>query len=385
MSTGAPEPPDEEDGDDAVRTADAQASLPEVARLRLGAGAFSSALSVPELAACAREFHLLGTAVALEGGRPPPAVWTTFLAGSRLAKLFEAGLLPVSVVGAFAAVSVRPVCATEHQRLGSMDPIGTVDPYGEIRQLSDAHMEARRVARDRLRGAAGRRRLSPSRSAGLPRPSGWLHRDHRHAPGHPGPSLSRRQAAPGAHPHGQIVVSGSGDRRGPSREGDARHVFPFPPFGSPSGELLAAFAQGEAPDHDSHPRSQPSDPVTSDLSIDETLLLHSVGWEPVDLVCGASVTAIAKGTFAIGWDGTAYAPLACTRAVATAVDRIGEECHNARAAGIVGVKLDFAVEAHLVTVVMVGTSVRPVTERFAGQTFVSNLSARDFCLLQSAG
>jgi hypothetical protein len=32
--------------------------------------------------------------------------------------------------------------------------------------------------------------------------------------------------------------------------------------------------------------------VTSDLSIDEALLLHAAGWEPVDLVCGVAVVSV---------------------------------------------------------------------------------------------
>ena len=37
--------------------------------------------------------------------------------------------------------------------------------------------------------------------------------------------------------------------------------------------------------------------ATSDLSIDETLLLHSIGWEPVDLVFGVSWWSIPWGVW----------------------------------------------------------------------------------------
>ncbi len=98
-----------------------------------------------------REFHLLGTAVVMDGQPPPERVWSTYLAGSKLGKLYEAGLAPVSVVGAFAAVTVLPVCVTEIQEQGRWDTYGVVSPYGEITQLSDAHTAARRLARDHVK------------------------------------------------------------------------------------------------------------------------------------------------------------------------------------------------------------------------------------------
>lgn len=102
-----------------------------------------------------REFHLTGTAVVVDGEPPSDQVWTTFLAGQRLAKLLEAGFVPVSVVGTVGAVTVLPVCVTELREGGRFDPTGVVNPEGEIAQVSDAHMAARRVARDRIRGRLG--------------------------------------------------------------------------------------------------------------------------------------------------------------------------------------------------------------------------------------
>ena len=98
-----------------------------------------------------REFHLLGTAVVMDGQPAPERVWSTYLAGSKLGKLFEAGLAPVSVVGAFAAVTVLPVCVTEIQEHGRWDTYGVVSPFGEITQLSDAHTAARRLVRDHIK------------------------------------------------------------------------------------------------------------------------------------------------------------------------------------------------------------------------------------------
>lgn len=109
----------------------------------------------PLLGPDVREFHLLGTAVVLDGAPPPERPWSTYLAGSKLGKLFEAGLEPVSVVGALAAVTIVPSCVTELQEHGSFDRYGVVSPIGEIIQLSDAYTAARRLARDHVKSTLG--------------------------------------------------------------------------------------------------------------------------------------------------------------------------------------------------------------------------------------
>lgn len=126
---------------------------------------------------------------------------------------------------------------------------------------------------------------------------------------------------------------------------------------------------------------------TSDLSIDETLLLHSIGWEPVDLVAGAAVVAIPPSTFVLGWNNTDAASASYTRAVRAAVDRLEGEARQGNAAGVIGVHVEFEVHPHQVTAILVGTAVKPSpqTARHAGPHFVSDLSTRDFCLLHNAG
>ena len=123
---------------------------------------------------------------------------------------------------------------------------------------------------------------------------------------------------------------------------------------------------------------------TSDLSIDETLLLHSIGWEPVDLVSGVAVVAIPPSTFVLGWNNTDAASASYTRAVHAAVDRLQAEARG-QAAGVIGVHIEFNVRPHQVTAIMVGTAVKPASGRYSGPTFVSDLSTRDFCLLHNAG
>lgn len=126
---------------------------------------------------------------------------------------------------------------------------------------------------------------------------------------------------------------------------------------------------------------------TSDLSIDETLLLHSIGWEPVDLVSGVAVVSIPPSTFVLGWNNTDAASLSYTRAVHSAIDRLTREAGRGQATGVIGVHVEFEVHRHQVTAILVGTAVRPTSDaqRRLGRPFVSDLSTRDFCLLHNAG
>jgi uncharacterized protein YbjQ (UPF0145 family) len=156
-------------------------------------------------------------------------------------------------------------------------------------------------------------------------------------------------------------------------------------------------------------------PVTSDLSIDEALLLHSVGWRPIDLVCGASVASVPMGSWKWQSGEITAASVGHTRAVATAVARLTEECATVAGHGVVGVKVTVNVEPHRIDVILVGTAVRPVDasdpveqsdetdallrwvlrrrrhaarpedRRSVTAPFVSDLTGRDFALLMNAG
>lgn len=132
--------------------------------------------------------------------------------------------------------------------------------------------------------------------------------------------------------------------------------------------------------------ARPAGAATSDLTIDEVLLLHSIGWEPVDLVCGVSVGSVYAYTWQWGVGEIADASSAHTRAVATAVERISTECRGVGGHGVIGVKVEFTVHSHHIDAILVGTAVRPTG---AGHppthAFVSDLSTRDFTLLHQAG
>ena len=134
-----------------------------------------------------------------------------------------------------------------------------------------------------------------------------------------------------------------------------------------------------------HADSDRGRPVTSDLSIDEALLLHSVGWEPVDLVCGVSVASVPGGVWNWGAGEIATASAAQNLAFSGAVSRITDECGRAGGHGVVGVHVEVSVQPHHIDVELVGTAVRPVGTTAKADVFVSDLSGRDFSLLVQAG
>jgi len=98
------------------------------------------------------EFHLLGTAVTVEGG-PEPAggvPWSTYLAGQRLTKSIEAGFMPVAVVASLASVRVWAYCMTEYSMEGTVGWGGPSRP-ALVEQVSKAHMAVRQLARKHVR------------------------------------------------------------------------------------------------------------------------------------------------------------------------------------------------------------------------------------------
>ena len=126
--------------------------------------------------------------------------------------------------------------------------------------------------------------------------------------------------------------------------------------------------------------------TTSDLSIDEALLLHSVGWEPVDLVFGVSVAAVPAGVWTWGRGEIAAASSAYDLATSAAAGRLGRGCASAGGFGVVGVRIEVEVGLRHVDVALTGTAVRPVGQAAKPpRSFVSDLSARDFALLHQAG
>lgn len=99
------------------------------------------------------EYHVRGTAVVVRDASPPHAVWTTALAGQRLAKAFEAGYAPVTAVAATVSVRMWGGCITMYQLEGTT-LVMTGGP-SEIQQVVEAKTAARRVARERIRAELG--------------------------------------------------------------------------------------------------------------------------------------------------------------------------------------------------------------------------------------
>jgi hypothetical protein len=105
------------------------------------------------------EFHVLGTAVVVEDGPPPPGgrPWSTYLAGQRLAKLLEAGFMPISVVAVIASVRVWAYCITEYLMEGA-GGYAWGQSYGstmEVEQVTEGKLAARSLARERARRQLG--------------------------------------------------------------------------------------------------------------------------------------------------------------------------------------------------------------------------------------
>jgi uncharacterized protein YbjQ (UPF0145 family) len=148
-------------------------------------------------------------------------------------------------------------------------------------------------------------------------------------------------------------------------------------------QLLAAVTEGGA--HLARPQASER-ASTSDLSIDEVLLLHAIGWEPLDLVCGVSIVSIPQGVWRWGVGEITDASAAHARAVGAAVDRLQRECHQVNGYGVVGVHVELEIEPHYVKAVLVGTAVCPTgSQKRPSRPFVSDLSTRDFTLLHNAG
>lgn len=181
-----------------------------------------------------------------------------------------------------------------------------------------------------------------------------------------------------------MTTPGGPLERSPAAGPASTAAAPASPAAGPASPAALAEAF-HAPEHRRGGRSQSQRAVTSDLSIDETLLLHSIGWEPVELVCGASVVAIPQGAFSLGWNQIDLASSSYARATGAAVNRLESECRGVGGHGVIGVKVDIAVERHHVTAILVGTAVRPVAGKGPGRAFASDLSTRDFCLLHGAG
>lgn len=126
---------------------------------------------------------------------------------------------------------------------------------------------------------------------------------------------------------------------------------------------------------------------TSDLSIDEELNLHSIGWETVELVSGYSMFSTPVGLWNWGQGEIVAAGEAHANTFRNASSRLCDEAGTAGAHGVVGVHVERAIHPSFTEVSLIGTAVRPIGARGipSSRVFASDLSARDFARLVASG
>jgi uncharacterized protein YbjQ (UPF0145 family) len=133
---------------------------------------------------------------------------------------------------------------------------------------------------------------------------------------------------------------------------------------------------------------------TSDLSVNEFLLVKEAGFEPLGLVVGCSMYHI--GFQQVAWNENIEMTVlsqAMYHARELAMSRMEEEAIALGADGIVGVRLTakhMSWEPNLAEFVAIGTAVRASDRQlsyrtFNGKPFTSDLSGQDFWTLLKAG
>ena len=133
---------------------------------------------------------------------------------------------------------------------------------------------------------------------------------------------------------------------------------------------------------------------TSDLSVNEFVLVKEAGFQPLGLVMGSSIHSIASRSLQGAQPGE-IAPLtqALYQARELAMDRMDAEADELGADGVVAVHLTVNVHAwgnNLVEFLAIGTAVRNVAapgsyRTRAGKPFNSDLSGQDFWTILNAG
>ena len=133
---------------------------------------------------------------------------------------------------------------------------------------------------------------------------------------------------------------------------------------------------------------------TSDLSVNEFLLIKELGFQPLGLVMGSSIYHIALQPLAQAAPGEITAlTQALYQARELAMERMEAEADALGADGIVAVRLTFNVHAwgtNVIEFVAIGTAVRHLQGTGAyrtaeGKPFTSDLSGQDFWTLLNAG
>ena len=131
---------------------------------------------------------------------------------------------------------------------------------------------------------------------------------------------------------------------------------------------------------------------TSDLSVDELILVQEAGFEPLGLVVGSSIYHI--GYQFAGWSQSTEMTVlsrAMYEARRMAMSRLAREAAELGADGVVGVRLEVGAHDwgyHMSEFVAIGTAVRAASGgewKVKGLPFTSGLSGNDFWTLTKAG
>jgi uncharacterized protein YbjQ (UPF0145 family) len=133
---------------------------------------------------------------------------------------------------------------------------------------------------------------------------------------------------------------------------------------------------------------------TSDMSVNEFLLVKEAGFQPLGLVMGSSIYSIGAQQFQQGQPGEIVTlSQALYQAREFAMERMEEEAQELGADGIVAVRLTVNVHAwgtNLIEFIAIGTAVMyekaPGSYKtYDGKPFTSDLSGQDFWTLLNAG
>jgi uncharacterized protein YbjQ (UPF0145 family) len=167
-----------------------------------------------------------------------------------------------------------------------------------------------------------------------------------------------------------------------------------PPGGPPQGAPQQALPQ-QALERLQSMRGAPGQPglFTSDLSVNEYLLVKAAGFEPLGLVVGSSIYHLGFqfNTFRQDVEVTVLSQ-ALYQARELAMTRMEQEAHALGADGIVGVRLEITFRewgTHMAEFIAIGTAVRNRDGKnyrnVRGLPFTSDLSGQDFYNLVQAG
>ena len=306
------------------------------------------------------EFSIKGTAVTVPGAPRPDRPFSTFLSGQRLAKLIEAGFVPVSAVAACSSVQMISYCITRYQLAGTaagnwsgamsggVAGVHSIVQVGKAQRPPDISPVSRCEASSATTSSMGPRSRASKKK--------WRGRPHHPVPRprHQGPPVQALRPPARGRTRGPPVVT--------------EHPTELQ-------KAVAALAQVAGQ----------GGGTTSELSIDETLLLHSIGWEPVDLVFGVSWWSVPWGAWQWQTGEVLEASNAFAGALTEAAEQLRDECVGAGGSGVVGVEIELRVTSHHVDVTLTGTAIRRTGTASPGFEFISDLSGRDFALLTRWG